>query len=379
MYRWWKPLLLSCLALGGISVSAEATPRRAEELRRGPSENLENPDDPDEDEVDEEVGAASGRAGLGAQQLRQGHRFRAVMTLEKAHAADPTNRDVQLALARAYLRTTRSPEAVPLLEELIRVEPDNLEVIRLLARTLGRVGRAEEGLLLVQETIAPPLDGNWLLLAGTVAIRAGALDQARVYLTALDDLEPELPRAALRLVQLAIRAGDLDEAEHVLSTLDTTEVNDPKIPLHLGHIARARGDFDGALEEYEMAATTRRRLETVEHIAETWLDKGDNLMARVTLEEGIRMQRSVIRTHAGRRVWASLAIEDGNFRWAEELLNDALRFDPDEGRSWRVMAHLEYARGHRQQAALLLERASLLDTTPGMAILIRRDRQQMGL
>lgn len=375
MCRLWKALLLSGLVVGGMSIPVGAAPRRVVEQ---PAEGeVEEVEEGEEDEVESQ--ASSGRAGLGAQQLRQGHRFRAMKTLEKAHAEDPSNLDIQLALARAYLRTTRSAEAIPLLEDLLVVQPDNLEAIRLLARALGRVGRAEEGLLLIQETIPPPLDGNWLLLAGTVASRAGALDEARSYLLALDEVEPDLPRATMRLVQLALREGDLDEARRVLRSFTLAEVGDPKISLHEGHIARALGSFDDALVAYEMSTTSRRRLETVEYLAETWLDKNDPDLARVTLEEGIRLQRTVIRTNAGRRVWAWLAIQDGNLTWAEELLGDALRFDPDEGRTWRMMAHLENARGRREQASRLLERASLLDISPGMASLVRRDRETLGL
>jgi predicted Zn-dependent protease len=96
---------------------------------------------------------------------------------------DPSNREDQLALARALLHLNKPKEALPLLEGLNKGGPVAPEVLLLLARCYRALGRLEEArrwLVLILE--ATPNSADALHLRGRLELDAGQPEKAAHFL-----------------------------------------------------------------------------------------------------------------------------------------------------------------------------------------------------
>ena len=110
----------------------------------------------------------SGLAVRSADTLNQeGRTADAYDQLAPALARDPTNPDLNMALARLYQSAQEPKEAFAINEALLRRDPTNLDVRRALvgiAIQLGNYGRAEE-LVRDAKTIAPNDPRTWIMSA----------------------------------------------------------------------------------------------------------------------------------------------------------------------------------------------------------------------
>lgn len=181
---------------------------------------------------------------------------RAVTHLEQARGSAVPDLQVELTLARFYLRTRAADEAIALLEDLSRDQLAYAPASVLLAEAYQQAGRRGDALRTLEETVASTRP-TYRMLA-----RLGELyeqsrrwrDAAEAYRGAVA-LNPRSAGVRRRLAAAWLEAGEADRARDVLGGLLEMRPRDAAGHRMLAETEIARGDFEAA------EAAARRLLE----------------------------------------------------------------------------------------------------------------------
>lgn len=181
---------------------------------------------------------------------------RAVTHLEQARGSAVPDLQVELTLARFYLRTRATDEAIALLEDLSRDQLAYAPASVLLAEAYQQAGRRGDALRTLEETVASTRP-TYRMLA-----RLGELyeqsrrwrDAAEAYRGAVA-LNPRSAGVRRRLAAAWLEAGEADRARDVLGGLLEMRPRDAAGQRMLAETEIALGDFEAA------EAAARRLLE----------------------------------------------------------------------------------------------------------------------
>ena len=183
---------------------------------------------------------------------------RAVTHLEQARGSAVPDLQVELTLARFYLRTRAADEAIALLEDLSRDQLAYAPASVLLAEAYQQAGRRGDALRTLEETVASTRP-TYRMLA-----RLGELyeqsrrwrDAAEAYRGAVA-LNPRSAGVRRRLAAAWLEAGEADRARDVLGGLLEMRPRDAA-----GH--RMLAETEIALGDFEAAEAAARRLLEIE-------------------------------------------------------------------------------------------------------------------
>ena len=183
---------------------------------------------------------------------------RAVTHLEQARGSAVPDLQVELTLARFYLRTEATDEAIALLEDLSRDQLAYAPASVLLAEAYQQAGRRDDALRTLEETVASTRP-TYRMLA-----RLGELyeqsrrwrDAAEAYRGAVA-LNPRSAGVRRRLAAAWLEAGEADRARDVLGGLLEMRPRDAA-----GH--RMLAETEIALADFDAAESAARRLLEIE-------------------------------------------------------------------------------------------------------------------
>jgi tetratricopeptide (TPR) repeat protein len=189
-------------------------------------------------------------AELCAQTGRMDEAIGHLARLEEAESLPP---NLELLLARLYLRAGRAADAGPLLEAAVRRAPTGQEAVDMLAALYESQDRFDDAVALY----APLLDGGAPVRAGVRArvallhLEAHRPRQAAALLQEAIALEPGSPDLYLLLLQADDQAGDLDAALDACDHLLRLEPDRIEARFHHARLLRQRGDAAAARAEYD--------------------------------------------------------------------------------------------------------------------------------
>lgn len=183
---------------------------------------------------------------------------RAVTHLEQARGSAVPDLQVELTLARFYLRTAATDAAIALLEDLSRDQLAYAPASVLLAEAYQQAGRRDDALRTLEETVASTRP-TYRMLA-----RLGELyeqsrrwrDAAEAYRGAVA-LNPRSAGVRRRLAAAWLEAGEADRARDVLGGLLEMRPRDAA-----GH--RMLAETEIALADFDAAESAARRLLEIE-------------------------------------------------------------------------------------------------------------------
>jgi tetratricopeptide (TPR) repeat protein len=160
--------------------------------------------------------------------------------------------NLNLLLARLYLRTDRAPEAAPILEALVRRSPTSQEAVDLLAGLYEGEGRFDDAIALY----APLLETGAARVGlkarlAVLHLEARRPRQAAEILEGALALEPGSTDLLLLLVQAYDQAGDLEAATGACDRLLLLDADRIEARFHRARLLRQRGDTAGARAGYE--------------------------------------------------------------------------------------------------------------------------------
>ena len=171
----------------------------------------------------------------------------AVGHLEQARDALVSDYNVELTLARLYLRTDAADRAVDLLEALQEDAPGLAETGMLLARAYEQVGRIGDAVATLEQAVAGGRPSSRVLrrLADLYGKDGRWSDAVDVYDRAVE-LNPRSARTKRELANALLRAGRPARAREVLDDLVTLRPNDVYGLYLLSEVELELRNFDAA-------------------------------------------------------------------------------------------------------------------------------------
>lgn len=242
----------------------------------------------------------------GQRLLSQDHNTEAVSRFEDALAIDRSNRDFQLALARAQLAAGQLPQAETTLDTLLLADSTSGTANLTMARLLVKQGKIPEAISYYHRAIY----GTWASdrAANQLKTRFELIDYLAQQnrkeellgeLLAVEDQAPEDVPTQLKIGKMFLEAGSAARAADVFQQLVKEERSSRTQPAELaqaysglGEADFARGDYRAAVNEF----STALRLNPEDQAASQRLDLCNRVLmldpARRGLDQAERLRRS---------------------------------------------------------------------------------------
>lgn len=345
---------------------------------------------------------------LGRLYVRTAQFTKAIPTLQGFLNDQPGYSDGVLLLVEALNATAQFAQAVAVLEPLVRDEPELARARTWLAEMYDRVGREADALPHWAELArTSPQDVALRSRYATALVNGGQLEKGRQELI---DLTTDAPRdisAWYLLSQVETRAGHPEAADAAARRISDIDSNDPRGPLALAESRAAQRDYRGAAATLELLLAALRDQPAGAVYARVTMDladvlekDGDRGRAVRVLEDGrSRIPDDFELTHAlaaayvrnkqvgsAERVYRELlaqraadalalnglgyllADQKKNLAEAVELVQRALKADPDNPAYLDSLGWAFVQQGKADEGRALLERAAAAVPTDSLVL-----------
>ncbi|MEO8935440.1 MAG: XrtA/PEP-CTERM system TPR-repeat protein PrsT [Burkholderiaceae bacterium] len=298
----------------------------------------------------------------------------AVASYEAAVKLDPGNLVMRTTLAQVYVDLERFDDAQRQIDTILAASPANAKAQYIGA--LAAVGRrdyraADEAI--TRSVQGAPRDGKAQLMAGRIAFEMAHLDEAELHLREAVALMPKNPDAKRALADFYVGTHDAAKAEEVIGPLFTATPNDRQLADVAARVALLQGDPSRAAKAYDRVdPTSPENIGASLTAASLKFAAGDNAGGLDRLKvAGIADPANVDIDVA--LVSAYLQLHQP--KEAANAWNAVVRKQPDQARTYEVLATVERARGDAFAARRALDKAIELEPRyfPAVAALARLD------
>jgi Flp pilus assembly protein TadD len=165
----------------------------------------------------------------------------------RQYDADPDNKQIALAYARALRALTRYEQAVAVAQKLAAKYPQDMDVLGAYGKALADDGRLREAQTILPEAHTPE-QPNWSILSaqGVVADQLGDHDQAQSYYSAALKIAPNQPQVLSNLGLSYALSKQLPLAESTLQQAAAQPGADTRVRQNLALVLALEGKFDAA-------------------------------------------------------------------------------------------------------------------------------------
>ncbi len=167
--------------------------------------------------------------------------------LGQRYDAQPDNKSVAMAYARALRASQRYDQAVAVAQRLAAKYPKDMQVLGAYGKALAEAGHLRQA-----ETVLPeahtPEEPNWSILSaqGTVEDQLGDHDQAQAYYRAALKIAPNQPEVLSNLGLSYALSKQLPLAEDTLRLAAAQPGADSRVRQNLALVLSLQGKFDAA-------------------------------------------------------------------------------------------------------------------------------------
>jgi Flp pilus assembly protein TadD len=167
--------------------------------------------------------------------------------LGHSYDADPYNKPVALAYARALRAMARYAQAVAVTQKLAARFPKDMDVLGAYGKALADAGRLSEAQTVLPEAHTPE-EPNWSILSaqGVVADQLGDHNQAQEYYSAALKIVPNQPEVLSNLGLSYALSKQLPLAESTLQLAAAQPGADVRVRQNLALVLALEGKFDAA-------------------------------------------------------------------------------------------------------------------------------------
>jgi cellulose synthase operon protein C len=284
---------------------------------------------------------------------------RSVEVLERALAASPETRSLEVQLASAYLQAGKPKKAIELLRQGSAQNAENSVreaglLVQALLQTEGVGAAREEMQQLLRHR---PDDVAVLALAAAFHARVGEPDKARELIRSAIPKNPNKVALLFTLAQIEWAARRPDSARTALQEVLALEPANKVAQMSLAEVETALGDTARAAQLLESLRTTDKlAVEPRIALMKLALRRDDAKQARVLASEILAARPNEAPT---RRNLGILYLGFGRFDSALEVLQEAAKLDPKDAGVWltlgRAQAALEQVGAARESFLKSLE------------------------
>ncbi len=284
----------------------------------------------------------------------------AVRHFRNAIKLDPKSFSAYMALAQHYRSTKRPGEAVGVLVDAQQNVEITAEVRRLLGwAELDRNRIDEATTQFVQALELEPRDSAAQFGLAVAYRRKLMLEEARVELAKVQELDAKFPGLALEMGRLAEASGDLDAAAASYREALLTSPNDTALKSRLGAVLVLTGKLDEA-----------EKLLTDVIAAQPYSAEAEHYLGRIELERGqvefarqhfLRAARLEADSGLYRMYVAWVALEANEMTTALRELDTSLKLDPTLGDAYWLRARIRIRAGIVRDALADLRKAIALN------------------
>ena len=184
--------------------------------------------------------------------LRQGWSDRAIGLLEELLADETGFTEGVLLLSEAYEEVGRLDDAVSVVEDVVSGGRGSSSSLRRLGELYGRERRWDEAIQTYEEAMARnPRDPTARRGLAEAFLQIGALERARDEFRELSDMRPNDGSALYRLSEIELELGDLEAAAATARSLIDVEPNGIRGPYALAQVHARRHDYRAVIDMLE--------------------------------------------------------------------------------------------------------------------------------
>ena len=277
--------------------------------------------------------------------------------LKTAMSVAPQSPQAYLELGKLRFTQKRFPEGVALLEQALQFDPNSVEAVRLLvsydlyqkqpAKALARLN--------AQIDKSPKNSGFYDLLA-QLQVQNKNLDQAAATAQKAIQLNSGDGEAVMLFAQIQVQRGQVANAVGAWEQWLIAHPNDAGAIAILGTLEESRGDMGKAEAYYKKSLRIQPQQPiAANNLAYRMLQNGENVDVALTLAQTARQAMPNSPNTADTLAWAYYY--KGTYSFARDLLEDALKTDPNNA---AMQYHLGMVYGKlqdRNNAAIHLKKA----------------------
>ncbi len=254
----------------------------------------------------------------------------AIVTVQKAIAADPEIVEAYMLLGNFEKKAKRPPQAIASYKQALKLDPDHQGALFSLAIAYKDLGRLEEARVGFERAqTLDPRNGRVLWQLADLFMRQGHPDKAQAVIRDALARKVEEHRFLLKLGESQIEAKQFDEAEKSLRLalekkpgLDTANFN-------LGLVYEERGEIDKAITAYEAELATNAKAQRAAfNVAKLLQKKGRLREAVARFRKAVELQPDF---GTGQLYLAKALLDSGDLGGAEEWARKGLVSKPDPG------------------------------------------------
>jgi putative PEP-CTERM system TPR-repeat lipoprotein len=299
---------------------------------------------------------------MGEASLQAGDAPAGLLYFERALAADPADRPLQIQLANAYVTTGHFEHAIDLLSGMPEADSTGPGRDLLLVLAYLRKGESQSALRRAQDFAARrPSDPAANSLLGSVYLTLGQTDAARKYFEKALLQHPDNPALLMNMGRLALIEGKRDEARSRFQRVVALRSNSTEAMLALARLSAGSNDKTGTEQWLQRAYDANPQavepaILLIRHLLQT--DQLDR--ARSVARQLVSAKPTEAAAH---NVLGIVHTTDGAFEQAVVSFRKAVAAAPESANYTYNLARAELSVQRRVEAKRLLKRA--LELQPG--------------
>jgi tetratricopeptide (TPR) repeat protein len=222
----------------------------------------------------------------------------AVVELEKVHAVDADNRQVQTLLGDSYVHVGENKKAIDLLWPVFAANATDLAVDYVLGTALARDGQVAPAQRVINPIMAGPDSAEKHMLLGTAKFAARDFAGALEDLRKAAEMNPDLPEVNSYYGQALFSNGQTSESRPIFERELAHNPNDFQSNVHLGLLRKQDQKYDDALKFLKRAQASRPGDVAVRYqIALVKMAQGKDQVALDELEQIVSQSPKFLEAH----------------------------------------------------------------------------------
>jgi tetratricopeptide (TPR) repeat protein len=257
---------------------------------------------------------------------------RAISEFKKAIADDPHSLFLHVQLGDLYWRAGQASEAIAEAELVLKTNPDDLDAHRLLGHVYVQA--------LGQTSLQASVSGN--------------LQKAIKEYQTIERLDPSDTQSEILLARLYQLNDQPGQAAAIFKKILSTDPNSAEALASLGRLYVKQGEYRLAIQVLEKVPEDRKEAGTFAMLGVAYAQLQHFDKAAQNFKTALDMDPANVEV---RRQYAEALMRSGQIPAARTELQNVLKSDPKDGRTFLRLAQLDQTEGHYSDAVQELEQA----------------------